>query len=406
LIIIGGTYREFCNEPQIDYLFGSGLRSALALSRACEELKFISVVYEKEKSEANEIASSFGFITNFTERSYPIHFFYDTPISQAKIISPDPLMLKQYSLDVSDDSVLVFSMLEATVNIRADRLVIDPQGLWNLSKQITWSATHVAIVGNYNEILQISEKDENASLDDCVKYVQKKYNVEVVVVKCGALGAIVFEKSKLSYIGVFPTTKVNPLGSGDIFSAVFAYYWGKQKMSPYEAANLASRATATWVSRPPFQILDKNGKIVSNNISDSIYESDVLVYLAGPFFTLSERWLINTCRDALKGLGAKVFSPIHDVGDGPPEKVAPGDLKGLIKADAILALLDGLDAGTVFEIGYAKALGKPIVGFVSEKKKSELTMLEGSNINIFTDLSSAVYNSIWQAMIDKKSKPK
>jgi len=29
VIIVGGTYREICREPAIDYLYGSGLRLPL-----------------------------------------------------------------------------------------------------------------------------------------------------------------------------------------------------------------------------------------------------------------------------------------------------------------------------------------------------------------------------------------
>ncbi len=404
VIIIGGIYREICTDPKIDYLFGSGLRSACAISRACPQLELVSVVYPEEKNEIDTIARSFGFTTKLTERNYPIQFHYETPISEPKIITLDPLMSKRFALDYSGDVILVFGILEATIKVHADRLVIDPQGLWSLTNQITWSANHTAIVGNRDEILLISEMNEKSSLEQCAENVRKKFKVDVVVVKCGALGAIVVEDKQISHIGVFPTTKVNPLGSGDIFSAVFAYYWAEQKKPSSEAANLASRATATWVSKGPFQLLDKKGIIVSEHVGDSIYSEEASIYLAGPFFTLAERWLVDTSRSALVNLGAKVFSPIHDVGKGSPDIVAPADIDGLKKSDVVLALLDGFDAGTVYEVGYANSLGKPVVGFVSDKSRCNLTMFEGSGVTIFDDISYAVYNSIWKAMIYNKNK--
>ena len=59
MIIVGGTYREVCKEPAIDYLFGSGLRAAFAISRASSNLEFISLVESSEKIEVEEIARSF-----------------------------------------------------------------------------------------------------------------------------------------------------------------------------------------------------------------------------------------------------------------------------------------------------------------------------------------------------------
>jgi nucleoside 2-deoxyribosyltransferase len=87
-----------------------------------------------------------------------------------------------------------------------------------------------------------------------------------------------------------------------------------------------------------------------------------MVYLAGPFFSLAERWLVETSRAVLAGLGASVFSPLHDVGVGGDEVAAP-DLDGLRRADAVFALLDGWDPGTVYEVGWAHREDLPVVGF-------------------------------------------
>ncbi len=67
-----------------------------------------------------------------------------------------------------------------------------------------------------------------------------------------------------------------------------------------------------------------------------------MVSLAGPFFTVAERWLVDACRSFLLQAGAEVFSPFHEIGVGGPE-VAKQDLDGLRKADVVLALLDGWD---------------------------------------------------------------
>ena len=85
------------------------------------------------------------------------------------------------------------------------------------------------------------------------------------------------------------------------------------------------------------------------------------VYLAGPFFNMPELWLVDEARLALRGMGLKVFSPYHDVGIGIGEDVAPKDIEALERSRAVLAIVDGVDTGTIFEVGYARALAKPVV---------------------------------------------
>ena len=404
MIVVGGTYREICREPAIDYLFGSGLRAAFAISRGCKELEFVSIVDVAEKKEVEALARSFGFTAKLQERIYPIQFHYEVPISSPRIIPSNPVIIAPEKFVCSGKAMLVFGILEATSDIHAERLVLDPQGPRPLTEQMTWVANHVAIVGNKSEIQRMSAGNADLSIEQHAENVRKKFKADTVVVKCGALGAVVVDSSGVSHIGVFPTSKVNPLGSGDVFSAVFAYYWAERGTSASEAAKLASKATSAWVSKEPFQVINKEGNVVSPDSSNEIYAESVSVYIAAPFFTVAERWLVELCRTALKDLGAKVFSPLHDVGWGPPEFVAPADLVGLKQADSVLALLDGLDSGTMYESGYATAQGIPVVGLTSDKRSVDLTMIVGNGARIHEELSSAVYDAIWQGILHSHSR--
>jgi len=60
-----------------------------------------------------------------------------------------------------------------------------------------------------------------------------------------------------------------------------------------------------------------------------------------------------------------------------------------------LAVVNGLDAGTLFEIGYAKSLGKKVVAFAQNVNSSDLTMLIGTDCEITSDFSTAVYKASW-----------
>ncbi|MDH0058349.1 nucleoside 2-deoxyribosyltransferase [Stutzerimonas stutzeri] len=71
------------------------------------------------------------------------------------------------------------------------------------------------------------------------------------------------------------------------------------------------------------------------------------VYLAGPFFTLEEPWVVGQARRDLKAMGLDVFSPYHDVGLGTAEDVVKKDFEGLRNCDVHFAIGDGLDSGTI-----------------------------------------------------------
>ena len=117
------------------------------------------------------------------------------------------------------------------------------------------------------------------------------------------------------------------------------------------------------------------------------------VYLAGPFFNLQQRWLIDVVKDAL---WPGVWSPSHEVGPGGIE-VAQADLDGLELCDSVLALLDDNDPGTVFETGYATKIGIPVVVYADKLDDEGGKMLLGSGSDHSADLSTAVYKAQWAA---------
>ena len=99
-------------------------------------------------------------------------------------------------------------------------------------------------------------------------------------------------------------------------------------------------------------------------------------------------------------MGFNVFSPIHEIGLGPPKIVAPADLYELERSGLVVALLDGLDAGTLFEVGYARARAIPVIGIAESIQERQLTMLLGSGCVISNDFASGIYTACWHLMGD------
>ena len=124
-----------------------------------------------------------------------------------------------------------------------------------------------------------------------------------------------------------------------------------------------------------------------------------MIYLAGPFSSLGQRFLVEEARRSLLSLGVQVFSPLHEVGtDEPPDVIAREDLRGLERSTAVLALISDLDPGTIFEIGFARARQIPVIAYGEGIKSELLTMLIGSDCICSEDFCSALYNSVWAGM--------
>jgi hypothetical protein len=260
---------------------------------------------------------------------------------------------------------------------------------------------HLAIVANAREIAALAGTRKDTVTDATT--VLRNYGAEVVVVKDSCRGCLVVTPDAAPIrVSPHPTPSVWPLGSGDVFAAGFAHAWGSGAAPP-EAAHVASNSAAWWcgtqVKEVPPSILA--GATVADALKGAspelrISEERPTLYLAAPFFTLAERWLVELCRDVLTDLGANVFSPLHDVGAGGIE-VARQDLDGLEKSDAVFALLDGDDPGTLYEAGWAHGHDLPIVCFSNQASSSGAKMLVGTGAEIHADLSTALYRAVWAA---------
>jgi hypothetical protein len=398
VIVVGGTYAEAVICPaHSDDASGSGMRAASALGGTAS---LVSCADGITQEVAEAAAAAYRVEATFAERDQPVGFTYFTPVSDPSV--DGPRAKHTGTLTADDATVLVFGMVEqGGRDVRAARLVLDPQTPRELATvdRDGLRGDELAVVLNAAEACGIA--GGNGTTVDNAGAVLKEAVADVVVVKDSGRGCVVLARgSDPVRVGPHPTRTVWPLGSGDVFAAGFAHAWGAGA-DPVEAARVASGSAAWWCATrrtvvPP-EIL--SGTSVENVLPDAapalaVPERAPTVYLAAPFFSLAERWLVETCRSVLAGLGADVFSPLHDVGPGGDE-VAAEDLAGLQRCDSVLALLDGWDPGTVYEAGWAHRHGLPVVGFQNTPGHDGTKMLVGTGADIHVDLSSALYNAVW-----------
>jgi len=397
--IVGGAYIEICQDPSWYQLFGSGVRAAAALSQSGRENELNTYIHDAWRGTLEATAETFAFRLALRESPQTPQFDYRYPVATPSVWqSPDGYREVQ-DIVVEAEHILRFGMLEREAVVRGKRVTYDPQSE-RFPKHFHANgstAEHLAIVANEAEVVALTGTSDPRQAGEALLQAP---DCDVVVVKRGAHGALVVTRDGVAVVPAFRTPRVWPIGSGDVFSALFGHFWGELAMPPFEAALRASRGTAQYCETQVLPIdisaLEEDNPATTPITPSS--EDAPQVYLAGPFFTLGERWVIAEVRRSLGQQGVRVFSPLHDVGFGSAAEIGPKDLEGLRASQSVIAVLDGLDAGTVFEVGYARALGIPVVVWSERTTESDLVMMRGSGCVIIDDLSTAIYHAAWAAL--------
>lgn len=95
------------------------------------------------------------------------------------------------------------------------------------------------------------------------------------------------------------------------------------------------------------------------------------VYVAGPLFDEGERWFIEEVDRLIRAKGFDTFLPHRD---NPPKTaenvhdIFVNDKGGIDRCQVLVANLNGIttDDGTAWEMGYAFATGKYIIGLFTD----------------------------------------
>lgn len=292
ITVVGGTYHEACLEPSWQETYGSGLRACKTLLSLAPNLDISYHTFlEKELipyvDSYSHLYKNFNYSYQLVDNS--LIFYYDFPLSNSRIF-PRIATLNTGAnvLKVEGENVLMYGMLEGGAKVTGNKVVYDPQSPVNpIAYSSTGSeANELAIVVNWDEAQSLAQSKDIAVVKD---YFLQKEKASVLIVKQGAKGALVVTRSgEEALIPVYKVDKVWTIGSGDVFTAIFSYYWFSGK-DPIYATKLASYGTAEYCYFKDFQFspFESNSTIRPLAIKDPPRGQ---VYLAGPFFTFSERW--------------------------------------------------------------------------------------------------------------------
>lgn len=399
--VVGGAYREFCVHPRWNDIFGSGGRAALAIATVGSEVVLHTYADEDSLRVMNEKGAwlnRFRAVPTMIENAVGFRYLHDmaTPLIDGV---PE---IRNQPLVVAEQKVVRFGMLEGDAVVHATWAVYDPQNVreGRPFRENGSSATHLALVLNTWEAAHMASMP-GGHPRETAPILAMQQGAEVVIVKMGPEGAFVWTPSGVAQVPAYRTKSVWKIGSGDCFVAHFANAWMNDGLSPADAATVASRATAYYCETRGLPTRDAIANFVAEPVALSagyLAGQQRTIYLAGPFFDLMQIWMVEQARGHLREMGLKVFSPYHDVGLGSAEDVVGKDLEAIHASDLVFAITDGLDTGTIYEIGYARALGKPVVVYSERHRGENLKMMEGSDCILCADYTTAIYCALWEAV--------
>lgn len=377
--IAGGLYRELCCLPPWNAVFGSGGRAAAAVSALSKG----STLHAYSQSVVSEGAASLemlGINVRLNLRPTDIAFAYFHPLSRPNI-QPEPSEITpQPPLQVSGEAVLRFGFLEGDAVVDARRAVYDPQ-TWRTPVPFHKNgsvARELAIVLNELELRSATGIED---LNLAALYLMENQDASVVVAKRGVRGAMVFERGyETAHIPVYRSSRVFKIGTGDVFSAIFAHCWAEKGLPAKKAANEASRSVAAYCGSGQLPLEDDELRdlvpLKSSNLG--------VVALEGSVGTIGQRYTMEEARFLLRELGVDVTCQVLGALSREP-------------AASVLILADGLGEGVAELVQAAKASGTSVVVLREECSYQTCLSSIDADIVVTDDFVSALYFAAWAA---------
>ncbi|MDX9708489.1 MAG: carbohydrate kinase family protein [Trichloromonas sp.] len=380
--IAGGFYREQCCMPAWDAMLGSGARAAMAVSTLSPGSSLHTYAGDCDRNAVGALKEQ-GIKLQIRQRPTGVVFSYFHPLSRPHIYPSPHEIVRQPAITVNGDAVLRFGFLEGEAIVEADRAVYDPQ-TWRNPVPFGANGSRVNVLAIVLNELELRSSTGLYDLKQAALQIIEKKNADVVVVKRGIWGATVYERSGLVMsIPAYRSSRIFKIGTGDVFSAIFAHFWAEKKLPPAEAADLASRAVAQYCSTGNLPI-EPGGLDLFVPIHCG---TSGTVLLWGETGSLGQRYTMEEARFVLKDLGVNVCCPVLD-----------GCSSNTVSA--VLILADGADEKTIKSIESELLSDLPIV-VLQEKGMRCDELLKApalAKASIIDDFTTATYAAAWAAV--------
>lgn len=395
MVIVGGSYRETCSNPEMDRIYGSGGRAAAAVGPLSPGTRLHTYAHRSWAQGVRSTMAAFDVAAHVTEIAEELRFryFYPLQLDRAPPVPGDGRGLGP--LAATGDVALAFGMLEGAPVVTARRAVFDPQAhVFDANGAVRPVARlgRGSVVGELAYV--VADHDLGPREDDgyvqAVAMLRQECGARVVIVRDAVGGADVhIGDTRPIRVPAYLARTWSRIGVGDVFCAAFARFWGEVDMGAAAAADLAARAVALFADGHRLPLPDAAGLGLMSEPREGPTVGPVM--LIGPCATLAQRWLLDEAymqlAKLLHGRVKRIFSPAH--GDGSPS----GEVA------AVLAFVDGADVTTNVEVGRARAALIPVVALAEGTSPSDLTMFEGDGCEIAHDLATAIYRAFMAARL-------
>lgn len=377
--IAGGLYRELCETPKWNAQFGSGGRAAAAVS-ALSPGSTLHTYARDGNNPGLDMLSALGVRVSRVHSDTAIAFAYFHPLSQPHIEPRSGSISQQRPIHASGDVVLRFGFLEGSAIVHAVQAIYDPQTALRPEPFGANGSTakRLALVMNEIELCRYTGCTDLAIA--AANVMVQGDRATVVVVKRGVRGVTVYEHTDAPIdVPAYYSSRVFKIGTGDVFSAVFAYYWGEAGISATAAADLASRSVSAYcetMSLPvETQLLHDREPLTGRAPSR--------VVLHGSTCTIGRRYTLEEARFRLKELGMEVLSP--QLEDAPANTI--------VDDAAVLIVADGLSQADVCRLCTSQQSGNIII--LDEEGRFDIAAFSGFGAKLFSDFASALYHVSW-----------
>ncbi len=377
--IAGGLYKETCLVPDWNAEYGSGGRAAAA-AVGLSPVTVLHAYAPALGSSGQAALERLGVELRLQPSSHGIAFAYFHPLSTPHIEPRRSAMVRHAPITVSGEAVLRFGFLEGEAIVHANRAVYDPQTSVSpaMFADNGSSANELALVLNEAEARALSGRSD---VRQAAAALLRHGAAHVVVVKCGARGALLMERGgATAEIPAYRSERVFKIGTGDVFSSVFALEWAERKQPAPLAAERASRSVATYCT---CGILPLSADAQRPHEPVTLEETPVIL-LDGAVDTIGRRFVMEEARSSLLELGARVVCPTLD---GVPMISPASIMSALVIAEGLLGdmqpILQGLENA-----------GIPVV--LLDELRATAPAAQGSH-RVIDDFTSAIYFALWAA---------
>ena len=380
MIVAGGYYHELCERPSWNAVFGSGGRAVTSLAGLTPHLE-LHTYCQRERFPSLETIEDHAVSLHVFPSRDEITFAYLHPLSRAGIAPSVSAINREDPILCRGKVILRFGFLEGDAVVHGDRVVYDPQSNFAATSFSSngSSAKSLALVLNEHELKASMPRD---TLSDSAHALLVREDADAVVIKCGPNGVAVLEKGRhLIEVPAFRTPHVFKIGSGDVFSAAFAHYWGIEERPVMEAAELASRSTAAYCSS---QCLPIPAEQSLPAFPPATVDKKIQVCIIGSKDTLGNHWLVEESKWCINQLGRP--TRIWDA--------AANRIEDIPRRPATMFLLaDTLQDRGMRWIELATARGLPVVVLREREILGEATDFEGAQTT--SDFTTALYWAMW-----------